>query len=38
MPDSQMALGGVSGVGATKLARYGTAIIDVVRATRQQAA
>jgi ATP-dependent DNA helicase RecQ len=38
MPDSQMALGGVSGVGATKLARYGAAIIDVVRATRQQAA
>jgi len=37
-PDSLVTLGDVNGVGATKLARYGAAIIDVVRAALQQAA
>jgi ATP-dependent DNA helicase RecQ len=32
LPESAATLGGVSGVGATKLARYGAAIIEVVRA------
>jgi ATP-dependent DNA helicase RecQ len=31
LPESPLTLGGVSGIGATKLARYGSAIIDVVR-------
>jgi len=38
LPDNVVTLGGVSGVGATKLARYGSAIIEVVRAARQKAA
>ncbi len=36
LPDSAPALGGVSGVGATKLARYGAAIIEVVRGAQPQ--
>jgi ATP-dependent DNA helicase RecQ len=32
LPDNAVALGGISGVGATKLARYGTSIVDVVKA------
>ncbi|MEO6185035.1 MAG: RQC domain-containing protein, partial [Steroidobacteraceae bacterium] len=36
LPDSGPALGGVSGVGATKLARYGAAIIEVVRGAQAQ--
>jgi ATP-dependent DNA helicase RecQ len=31
-PSSNVELGGVAGIGATKLARYGVAIIDVLRA------
>jgi ATP-dependent DNA helicase RecQ len=38
MPESEPILGEVNGVGATKLARYGAAIIDVVQAARRQAA
>jgi ATP-dependent DNA helicase RecQ len=38
MPESEVILGEVNGVGATKLARYGAAIIDVVQAARRQAA
>jgi ATP-dependent DNA helicase RecQ len=37
LPESATVLGTVSGVGATKLARYGEAIIDVVRAAREAA-
>jgi ATP-dependent DNA helicase RecQ len=35
LPDSPVTLGGVSGIGATKLGRYGAAIIEVVRAARE---
>jgi ATP-dependent DNA helicase RecQ len=35
LPDNLPTLGDVSGLGATKLARYGTAIIDVVQAALQ---
>jgi ATP-dependent DNA helicase RecQ len=38
LPDTVATLSTVNGVGATKLARYGAAILDVVRAARQQAA
>jgi ATP-dependent DNA helicase RecQ len=38
LPDNVVTLGGVNGVGATKLARYGTAIIEVVQVARQRAA
>jgi len=38
LPDNAMTLGDVSGVGATKLERYGVAIIEVVRTALQQAA
>ncbi|HYP81122.1 MAG TPA: DNA helicase RecQ [Steroidobacteraceae bacterium] len=38
LPESTSALGGVSGVGAVKLARYGDAVIEVVKTIRQQAA
>jgi ATP-dependent DNA helicase RecQ len=38
LPDSVSVLGDVNGVGATKLARYGTSIIDVVRVARRKAA
>jgi ATP-dependent DNA helicase RecQ len=37
-PDNLVTLGDVNGVGATKLERYGTAIIDVVRAALKQVA
>jgi ATP-dependent DNA helicase RecQ len=35
LPDSTAGLDGISGIGATKLQRYGAAIIDVVRAARE---
>jgi ATP-dependent DNA helicase RecQ len=38
LPDAVAGLGDVNGVGATKLARHGAAIIDVVRSARQKAA
>ena len=38
LPGTEQTLGEVNGVGATKLARYGAAIIDVVRTARQKAA
>jgi len=38
LPENTSALGGVSGVGAVKLARYGDAVIEVVKTIRQQAA
>jgi ATP-dependent DNA helicase RecQ len=34
-PQSTVQLGGISGIGATKLARYGVAIIDVVAAAAE---
>jgi ATP-dependent DNA helicase RecQ len=34
LPDSTARLGGIAGIGATRLARYGDAIIQVVRAAR----
>ena len=34
LPDNTVALGGVTGVGATKLARYGEALVEIVRAAR----
>jgi ATP-dependent DNA helicase RecQ len=34
LPNSPVTLGGVSGIGATKLGRYGSAIIEVVRAAQ----
>jgi ATP-dependent DNA helicase RecQ len=34
LPDSTVRLGGIAGIGATRLARYGDAIIQVVRAAR----
>jgi ATP-dependent DNA helicase RecQ len=38
LPDNLITLGDVNGVGATKLARYGAAIIEVVRAVSRHAA
>jgi len=38
LPENMVTLGGVAGIGVTKLERYGTAIIDVVKIARQQAA
>jgi superfamily II DNA helicase RecQ len=37
-PDNLMTLADVSGLGATKLARYGMAIIEVVRTALRQVA
>src|SRR5690606_29995408 len=35
LPDDERALGNISGMGTTKLARYGAAIIELVRAARE---
>ena len=34
LPGSADALSGISGIGATKLARYGEALVDIVRSAR----